>query len=142
MDTRITSSDPGSVAPIAKKIKWVRSTIYANGKLHVDFSTVKPIGPIGPNAKKFTSEVCIVFMRHASLNVGKWDDIPEEQIQQVVDRVLSKFDVDISRSYVQDWMLWKMKLEHRIARREAQDARMTELMSKFASSNIGSFDMD
>ncbi|KAK1592410.1 hypothetical protein Q3G72_024436 [Acer saccharum] len=144
IDTRITSSDSGSVAParkIAKKKKGVRFTTYANVKLHVDFSSVKPIGPIGPNAKKFASEVRIVFMRHGPLNVGKWDDIIEEQIQPLIDRVLSKFDVDISRPYVKDWMLWKMKFEHKNARREAQDAKIMELMSKFASSNIGSFDM-
>ncbi|KAK2644742.1 hypothetical protein Ddye_019937 [Dipteronia dyeriana] len=126
--------------PIAKKIKRVRSTTYANVKLHIDFSRVKPIGPIGPNAKKFGSEVRIVFMRHAPLNVDKWNDISEEQIQQLIDRVLS--DVDISRPYINDWMLWKIKSEYKIARREAQGARMMELMTEFASSNIGSFDMD
>ncbi|TXG71564.1 hypothetical protein EZV62_000143 [Acer yangbiense] len=126
-----------------KKNKGVRfDRLAANGKLHVDFKGVKPIGPIGPNAKKFASEVRIVFMRHAPLNVGKWDDITDEQIQPLIDRVLSKFDVDISRPYVKGRMLWKMKLEHKNARREAQDAKITELMSKFASSNIGSFDMD
>ncbi|KAK2644238.1 hypothetical protein Ddye_019433 [Dipteronia dyeriana] len=61
MDVRITSSDPGSVAPvrkIAKKKKRVRlDRPTANGKLHVDFKVVKPIVPKGRNAKKFCREL-------------------------------------------------------------------------------------
>ncbi|KAK0608837.1 hypothetical protein LWI29_036730 [Acer saccharum] len=142
VDTRITSSDSGFVAParkIAKKKKRVGLATYANVKPHVDFTSVKPIIPKGRYATKFSREVQIVVKGHAPLNVVKWDDIPEEQIQALIDRVLSKFDVDISSPYAKGWMLWKMKLEHKNARREAQDAKIMELMSKFASSSI---DMD
>ncbi|TXG71872.1 hypothetical protein EZV62_000451 [Acer yangbiense] len=122
VDTRITSSDSGFVAPVVsedcKEKESVRPATYANVKLHVDFT------------------------RHAPLNVGKWGDIPEEQIQALIDRVLSKFDVDISSPYAKGWMLWKMKLEYKNARRRAQDGKIMELMSKFASSSIGSLDMD
>ncbi|TXG71876.1 hypothetical protein EZV62_000455 [Acer yangbiense] len=154
VDTRITSSDPGFVAParkIAKKKESVRPATYANVKLHVDFTSVKPIVdftsvkpivPKGRYATKFSREVQIVVKGHAPLNVGKWGDIPEEQIQALIDRVLSKFDVDISSPYAKGWMLWKMKLEYKNARREAQDGKIMELMSKFASSSIGSLDMD
>ncbi|TXG62480.1 hypothetical protein EZV62_009474 [Acer yangbiense] len=153
IDTQITSSGSDSVAPAPKitkkkrRVRLDRLITSADGKLHVDFSSSKPIGPIGPNAKKFFNEVGIVVSAHAPLNVGKWDDIPEEQIQPLIDRVLSKFDVDISKPYVKGWMLWRMKVrfngfQHKNARREAQDAKIMELMSKFESSNIGSFHID
>ncbi|KAI9181343.1 hypothetical protein LWI28_014079 [Acer negundo] len=148
IDTQITSSGSSSIALASKitkkkrRMRLDRLITSANGKLHVDFSSRKPIGPIGPNAKKFFNEVGIVVTEHAPLNVGKWDDIPEEQIQLLINRVLSKFDVDISRqSYIKDWMLWRMKMrfngfQHKNARREAQDAKIMELMSKFASSKF------
>ena len=76
-----------------RRVKLDRLITSADGKLHVDFSSSKPIGPIGPNAKKFASEVRIVFMRHGPLNVGKWDDILQEQIQPLIDRVLVNYRV-------------------------------------------------
>ncbi|KAK1591191.1 hypothetical protein Q3G72_003668 [Acer saccharum] len=85
-----------------------------------------------------------IVTRHAPRNVRKWDDIPEEKIQALIDRVLSMFDVDISIPYVKDWVLWRMKLRFRCIKQEratqkAQNAEIMKLMSKLA---IGSFDMD
>ncbi|KAK0608616.1 hypothetical protein LWI29_033395 [Acer saccharum] len=117
IDTQITSSDSGSVAPARKIDKKIRGKsrgvrldrliTSANGQLHVDFSSGKPKGP---NAEMFSTEIGIVVRSHAPLNVEKWDDIPEEQTQPLIDRVLSKFDVDISKPYVKDWMLKRMRL--------------------------------
>ncbi|KAK0606723.1 hypothetical protein LWI29_003370 [Acer saccharum] len=142
IETRITSNDLGSVAPaakIAKKKKGVRS----NGKLHVDFdSSIRE--PIGRTCFTFFTAIGTIVTRHAPRNVRKWDDIPEEKIQALIDRVLSMFDVDISIPYVKDWVLWRMKLRFRCIKQEratqkAQNAEIMKLMSKLA---IGSFDMD
>ncbi|KAK0608673.1 hypothetical protein LWI29_034177 [Acer saccharum] len=137
------SADLGSVAPaakIAKKKKGVRS----NGKLHVDFdSSIRE--PIGRTCFTFFTAIGTIVTRHAPRNVRKWDDIPEEKIQALIDRVLSMFDVDISIPYVKDWVLWRMKLRFRCIKQEratqkAQNAEIMKLMSKLA---IGSsFDMD
>ncbi|KAK1592961.1 hypothetical protein Q3G72_033403 [Acer saccharum] len=124
---------------IAKKKKGVRSNV----KLHVVFDS--SVGePRGCNCYTFFKAIGTIVSRHAPLNVGKWDDIPEEKIQSLIDRVLRKFDVDISKSYVQDWILWRMKFRFRCimedkAKEEAENAEVMELMSKLA---IGSFDMD
>ncbi|TXG71431.1 hypothetical protein EZV62_000010 [Acer yangbiense] len=139
---RITSSGSGSVAPaakIAKKKKGVRS----NGKLRVDFdSSIRE--PIGRTCFTFFTAIGTIVTRHAPRNVRKWDDIPEEKIQALIDRVLSMFDVDISIPYVKDWVLWRMKLRFRCIKQEratqkAQNAEIMKLMSKL---DIGSFDMD
>ncbi|KAK3189888.1 hypothetical protein Dsin_029449 [Dipteronia sinensis] len=45
---------------IAKKKKRVRITAYASVKLHVDFTSVKPIVPKGRYAKKFSREYWVV----------------------------------------------------------------------------------
>ena len=111
IDARMTPSGSGSVAPVEKilnKHASVRFTTCANGKIHVDFD---PSGnPIGPNGLKFALRVGTVVSRNAPVNVGKWDDIPKEQIQLLIDLALSMFDVDISKPYVKDWILWRMKL--------------------------------
>ncbi|TXG71617.1 hypothetical protein EZV62_000196 [Acer yangbiense] len=67
---------------------------------------------------------CTVVSCNAPVNVDKWDDIPEEQIQPRV-----------------DWILWRMKLRFECiqdqARREVQNPDMMEIISKLGSSNIG-----
>ncbi|KAI9195363.1 hypothetical protein LWI28_014166 [Acer negundo] len=124
---------------IAKKKKGVRSNV----KLHVVFDD--SVGePRGCNCHKFFRAIGYIVSRYAPRNVRKWDDIPEEKIQSLIDRVLSMFDVDISKSYVKDWILWRMKLRFRCimeekAKNKVQNAEVMELMSKLA---IGSFDMD
>ncbi|KAK0571449.1 hypothetical protein LWI29_016141 [Acer saccharum] len=91
----------------SRGVRLDRLITFANEQIHVDFSSGKPKGP---NAEMFSTEIGIVVRSHAPLNVEKWDDIPEEQTQPLIDRVLSKFDVDISRPYIKDWMLKRMRL--------------------------------
>ncbi|KAK4855434.1 hypothetical protein QYF36_007309 [Acer negundo] len=64
---------------------------------------------------------------YAPRNVSKWDDIPEEKIQSLIDRVLSMFDVDISKSYVKDWILWRMKLRFRCIMEEKAKNKVLEV---------------
>ncbi|KAK0607134.1 hypothetical protein LWI29_009898 [Acer saccharum] len=94
---------------IIKNRKRVKFTTCANGKIHVDFDPSTG-NPKGPNGLWFSVIIGTVVSCNAPVNVGKWDDIPEEQIQPLIDRALSTFDVDISKPYVKDWILWRMKL--------------------------------
>ncbi|KAK2644464.1 hypothetical protein Ddye_019659 [Dipteronia dyeriana] len=138
---RITSGS-GSVAP-APKIAKKKNGVRSYRKLHVEFDA--SIGePIGGTCFTFFTAIGTIVNKHAPLNVRKWDDIPQEKIQELIDRVLSMFDVDISKPYVKDWVLWRMKLRFRTfkqekAKQKAQNAQVMKLMSKLA---IGSLDMD
>ncbi|KAK1586509.1 hypothetical protein Q3G72_003269 [Acer saccharum] len=122
VDPRMTSSVWASLTvaqaeKILNKHASVRFTTCANGKIHVDFD---PSGnPIGPNGLKFALRVGTVVSRNAPVNVGKWDDIPKEQIQSMIDCALSMFDVDISKPYVKDWILWRMKLRFKCIQDDA-----------------------
>ncbi|KAI9195077.1 hypothetical protein LWI28_011419 [Acer negundo] len=71
----------------SRGLRLDRLITSANGQLHVDFSSGKPKGP---NVEMFSTEIGIVVRSHSPLN--------------------SKFDVDISRPYVKDWMLKRMRL--------------------------------
>ncbi|KAK3187789.1 hypothetical protein Dsin_027350 [Dipteronia sinensis] len=59
-------------------------------------------------------------------------------------RTRNMFDVDISKPYVKDWILWKMQLRFKCIRdkatweatREAQNPEIMELISKLTSSNF------
>ncbi|TXG71565.1 hypothetical protein EZV62_000144 [Acer yangbiense] len=125
----------------APKIARKKKVVKSNEKLHVVFDS--SVGePRGCNCHKFFRAIGSIVSRHAPRNVRKWDDIPEKKIQSMIDRVLCMFDVDISKPYVKDWILWRMKLRFRCimaekAKQKAQNAEVMELMSKLA---IGSFE--
>ncbi|KAK3219394.1 hypothetical protein Dsin_013364 [Dipteronia sinensis] len=70
---------------ITRRLKLDRLIKSANGKLHVDFSSGKPEGP---KVGMLSTEIGIVVRSHAPLNVDKWEDIPKEQTQPLIDRVL------------------------------------------------------
>ncbi|KAK1592249.1 hypothetical protein Q3G72_021842 [Acer saccharum] len=136
IDARMTPSGSGSVAPAAKiaKKKIAKKKIAKKRTRTSDMAPAnKPpfeVPGVGPqmtpsvwaslsvaqaekiikNRKRVKFTTCTVVSCNAPVNVGKWDDIPEEQIQPLIDRALSTFDVDISKPYVKDWILWRMKL--------------------------------
>ena len=72
----------------SRGVRLDRLITSANGQLHIDFSSGKPKGP---NVEMFSTEIGNVVRSHAPLNVEKWDDIPEEQTQPLIDRVLVNY---------------------------------------------------
>ncbi|XP_031264311.1 uncharacterized protein LOC116122624 [Pistacia vera] len=79
----------------------------AQSKLHVDFQKEDGV-PTGVNASKLSTEVGIVARNYAPVRVLTWKKVPYDVEKQMIARITTKFDIDVTEPHVLKWLKHKL----------------------------------
>ncbi|KAJ9678812.1 hypothetical protein PVL29_020878 [Vitis rotundifolia] len=71
-----------------------------SGKIKLDFSAESGRPKDSDKSAKFSNECGYLIRKFAPLQFEKWSIIPAMDTQPLVDRLLSKFDLDMSKTYI------------------------------------------
>lgn len=74
--------------------------VQMSGKIKLDFNTESGRPKDSDKSAKFSNECGYLIRKFAPLQFKKWSAIPAMDTQPLVDRLLSKFDLDMSKTYI------------------------------------------
>ncbi|XP_040374025.1 uncharacterized protein LOC121052676 [Rosa chinensis] len=80
-------------------------------KLHSQLNVKIPVTliqhnerPTGPSAKLFVNDISLIVRNFAPMNVEKWNDIEPACVTKMIERITSKFDINMSLPWVKRYV--------------------------------------